>query len=476
MDIVASLGKVQQNVKFNSKKQTFNDNLIKKSDSFENALSNSKDEISGRSNKSYSEKFVKNKSVKVKRKISNKGTELEEKQSADKEECKAELSYTQKRVEDDVKELTDAEAMKLMEVLVNFSENLNVKLESDDSDIKAKINDLVNEISGNITDGSKSIKQIVLQAVMGEENPLFADEKQIKQIKELMENVELALNGELEQPKDSSDDIVKNLEFSDNNERTEDDFLTEDENAFVSTAVDLDDKSKEQVENKVSEQKEETLSEPKTEVKEDLQSKIELVDIRKNKLFYKPINEKSEKVFNDLGGKSELETDFAQMFSNKTVEQLEQVESIKVESKVETVKVIEQIVTKAKVILTDEKSTMIMKLNPENLGKVAIKLVSQNGIVKGLFAVENSTVKEMLESNMINLKQQLEDSGIKVDKIEVALNSDNNSEFDEKQNGNKQFDKRNKNKNRYRFIEDESNVNLISKEDLLDDFVVSYSA
>lgn len=87
--------------------------------------------------------------------------------------------------------------------------------------------------------------------------------------------------------------------------------------------------------------------------------------------------------------------------------------------------IIDQIVTKAIVQLTDDKTTMELQLSPGNLGKVAISITAEQGMVKGQFVVENQAVKEMLETNLIQLKAQLEEQGIKVDKIEVALGNAN---------------------------------------------------
>lgn len=87
--------------------------------------------------------------------------------------------------------------------------------------------------------------------------------------------------------------------------------------------------------------------------------------------------------------------------------------------------VINQIVTKAVVNLSDEKTTMQLQLNPEHLGKIGVQVTSEQGIVKGQFVAENHVVKEMIESNIVQLKEQLEEQGIKVDKIEVTVGNSN---------------------------------------------------
>jgi flagellar hook-length control protein FliK len=98
---------------------------------------------------------------------------------------------------------------------------------------------------------------------------------------------------------------------------------------------------------------------------------------------------------------------------------------------ISTKEVIDQIVTKAVVKLTPDKTSMQLQLNPGHLGKVSVSVTSEQGLVKSQFVAENQVVKEMLEANMIQLKEQLEEQGIKVDKIEVTV-GDTNQYFNQK--------------------------------------------
>ena len=104
---------------------------------------------------------------------------------------------------------------------------------------------------------------------------------------------------------------------------------------------------------------------------------------------------------------------------------------------ISTREVIDQIVTKAIVNLSNEKTSMQLQLNPGHLGKIAVSVTAEQGVVKGQFVAENSVVKEMLETNMIQLKTQLEEQGIKVDKIEVTIGNTNQF-FEQGQQGNEQ--------------------------------------
>ena len=83
--------------------------------------------------------------------------------------------------------------------------------------------------------------------------------------------------------------------------------------------------------------------------------------------------------------------------------------------------ILDQIVTKAVLTMNDDKTSMKLQLSPGYLGKVSVDVTAEQGQVKGSFVVENQAVKEMLESNMVQLKEQLEQNGIKVEKIEVSV-------------------------------------------------------
>lgn len=106
--------------------------------------------------------------------------------------------------------------------------------------------------------------------------------------------------------------------------------------------------------------------------------------------------------------------------------------------------IMNQIVTKFKVESTDTKSSMTIQLTPENLGKLAFNITSEKGIMTGRFVAENQAVKEVLEANMINLKNTLEQQGVKVNEIEVVVG--NSSQFFKQQDQQSDFNQGNNKK------------------------------
>ncbi len=90
---------------------------------------------------------------------------------------------------------------------------------------------------------------------------------------------------------------------------------------------------------------------------------------------------------------------------------------------VDTVRIIEQLAERVRVTNLSEVSSIEMQLNPENLGKMYVNISSKQGMVNAQIAATNETVKEALEAQIYELKESLQQSGVKVDAIEVTIAS-----------------------------------------------------
>ena len=79
-----------------------------------------------------------------------------------------------------------------------------------------------------------------------------------------------------------------------------------------------------------------------------------------------------------------------------------------------------QIVDQARLIRTNENTEMVIKLNPDHLGELTLKVsVSQNGSVNASFHSDNAQVRTIIENSLVQLRQELNNQGIKVDSVEV---------------------------------------------------------
>ncbi len=97
--------------------------------------------------------------------------------------------------------------------------------------------------------------------------------------------------------------------------------------------------------------------------------------------------------------------------------------------------IIKQVVEKAKFVLDGNKSEMVMDLKPDNLGRLSLKVVTENGIVAAKFIAENQQVKETLETNMQLLKDSLEKQGLSVQEFSVSVGNNNSGRQDGQWNG-----------------------------------------
>lgn len=86
-----------------------------------------------------------------------------------------------------------------------------------------------------------------------------------------------------------------------------------------------------------------------------------------------------------------------------------------------TREIMNEILDFMKTSVKPEETTLNMQLHPESLGTLQIQLTSKGGAVTAQFLAQNETVREVLETQMVTLKQNLEEQGIKVEAVEVMV-------------------------------------------------------
>lgn len=87
----------------------------------------------------------------------------------------------------------------------------------------------------------------------------------------------------------------------------------------------------------------------------------------------------------------------------------------------ETLDMVKQIVEQIRVQISPDTTSMEMQLNPENLGKVMLNVSTKNGEVTAQLTVENEAVKAAVESQLVQLKESLNNQGLKVEAVEVSV-------------------------------------------------------
>ncbi|HMM21562.1 MAG TPA: flagellar hook-length control protein FliK [Selenomonadales bacterium] len=83
-----------------------------------------------------------------------------------------------------------------------------------------------------------------------------------------------------------------------------------------------------------------------------------------------------------------------------------------------------QIVDQAKLITRAQNSEMVIKLKPEHLGELTLKVAIEGGTVSASFHSANSEVRAAIEATLPQLKQELSNQGLKVDYVGVYASLD----------------------------------------------------
>ena len=108
--------------------------------------------------------------------------------------------------------------------------------------------------------------------------------------------------------------------------------------------------------------------------------------------------------------------------------------------------ILDQIINQIKFTSDDAVKSMEIQLTPETLGKVNVLVSVREGVVTAQLNVQNEQVKKALENQMITLKENFENQGVKVESVEITVQTnafENNQNFN---NQNEQKDNTSKNR------------------------------
>jgi len=139
--------------------------------------------------------------------------------------------------------------------------------------------------------------------------------------------------------------------------------------------------------------------------------KIEVINLKKNKVEVK--SEESLAYTEATNNFEEKLTEVKSEIVNKN-QNIENPEEV-----------IKQITEKAKFFITEDKSEVVIKLKPDHLGKVSLKISIENGNISAKFLAESEKVREMLESNFNSLKDSLNKQGLNIQNLSVSVGNSN---------------------------------------------------
>ncbi|MBQ2803102.1 MAG: flagellar hook-length control protein FliK, partial [Lachnospiraceae bacterium] len=87
----------------------------------------------------------------------------------------------------------------------------------------------------------------------------------------------------------------------------------------------------------------------------------------------------------------------------------------------DTQNIMRQIMDYMKMQIKPEVSDLEMQLHPASLGRLQIHVSSKGGVLTANFVTQNEAVKAALESQMVQLKENFAEQGVKVEAIEVTV-------------------------------------------------------
>ncbi len=101
--------------------------------------------------------------------------------------------------------------------------------------------------------------------------------------------------------------------------------------------------------------------------------------------------------------------------------QLQQVGQTTLAWDMDTMDIMKQIMDYMKIQVKPDMSHLEMQLHPESLGTLQVNVAAKDGAVTAQFITQNESVKAVLESQMIQLKESFAEQGVKVDAVEVTV-------------------------------------------------------
>ncbi len=106
--------------------------------------------------------------------------------------------------------------------------------------------------------------------------------------------------------------------------------------------------------------------------------------------------------------------------------------------------VMKQIVEQARLLRMPEQTEMVIRLKPEHLGELTLKVsVSASGAVNAAFHTDNAAVRAIIETSMIQFKQELQAQGLKVDNVGVYAGLSDGSLMNGQQDANAYYAQQN---------------------------------
>lgn len=145
-------------------------------------------------------------------------------------------------------------------------------------------------------------------------------------------------------------------------------------------------------------------------------------------------NEQKTPLLREVGIGQKTETSFNQIISavsSPTVpaeEMLQKKEELMPE-RIPGEKVVSQILKGAQMMVKDGVSKLRLQLEPAELGKLELSIAIEQDLVTAKFVAESKGVQSLIESNLPQLRSSLQEAGLRVDLLQVGVQTGSNPQM-----------------------------------------------
>ncbi|MDY4721131.1 flagellar hook-length control protein FliK [Clostridium paraputrificum] len=140
--------------------------------------------------------------------------------------------------------------------------------------------------------------------------------------------------------------------------------------------------------------------------------------------FSKKSFDNEEKVLNSIindGEDKKVTTKFTLMSNNISSSNVEKVDVPKV---INRANMVEDIVKSVKYMTSNNIKELVVRINPKDLGEVAIRIVQEDGIMKANLKASSKETYSILSQNLGDIKRYLGEQNIKIQQVDISLYED----------------------------------------------------
>lgn len=116
-------------------------------------------------------------------------------------------------------------------------------------------------------------------------------------------------------------------------------------------------------------------------------------------------------------------SDYRQQVMNQLADAVENTAQTTTSYGVNGQDIIRQITDYIKIHVSTDTTEMELQLHPASLGNIKVQIASAGGVLTATFTTENEAVKAALEGQLIQLKENFEQQGLKVENVEVNVSA-----------------------------------------------------